>query len=222
MKRPVLLDLFCGAGGAARGYQRAGFYVVGVDLEPQPHYAGDEFIQADALTFDLSGYDAVHASPVCKGYSPLAAMHPDKAYPLFLALVRERLQRQCAPWIIENVNTRKAPFQQRIVLCGTMFGLPIQRHRAFDSSHLLYAPGRHNHKLVRYGVYGHHCWDYSTEAPSQRKDGRRRPGYASLAQGREAMGIDWYMTQDGTSQAIPPAYTEWLGRQLIEIVRQAA
>ena len=116
-----LLDLFCGAGGAAMGYHRAGFDVVGVDIKPQPHYPY-EFIQADAMTYPLDGFDAVHASPPCQHYSMVvrnfgyADRHPD-----LLAATRDKLQRDGLPWVIENVPG--APMRADYRLCGCMFGL---------------------------------------------------------------------------------------------------
>lgn len=100
-QRPRLLDLFCKAGGAGMGYHLAGFEVVGVDIEPQPHYPFP-FIQADALTFPLQGYDSYHASPVCKGYSITRHLQ-GKDHPLQIAAMRQRLQSTGKPWVIENV-----------------------------------------------------------------------------------------------------------------------
>src|SRR3990167_3954569 len=103
--KPILLDIFCGAGGSAKGYQQAGFYVVGVDIEPQPHYCGDEFYQADALTYSLSGYDAYHASPPCQAYSRLRYLPwlKNKEYPALIDTTRNLLVATGKPWVIENV-----------------------------------------------------------------------------------------------------------------------
>src|SRR3989304_4238301 len=105
MNKPKLLDLFCGAGGATKGYQRAGFYVVGVDNKPQPHYCGDEFHQADALTYPLAGFDAYHASPPCQAYSRLRHLPwlKNKNYPALIEKTRSILEASGKPWIIENV-----------------------------------------------------------------------------------------------------------------------
>jgi DNA (cytosine-5)-methyltransferase 1 len=217
--RPRLLDLCCGAGGATRGYQRAGWYVIGVDIEPQPRYCGDEFHQADALTYLLAGVDAVHASPVCKRWSQVtrssrhAGEHPDQIGPL-----RARLAASGLPYVIENVP--KAPLLDPITLCGSMFDLDVRRHRCFETNWPLadhYWPCRHRIWSPRY--------------PSNRS---RRDSLASVidvsghqnhgqtvADWRRAMGIDW-MTRDELAQAIPPAYTEWIGAQLLEAIAHAA
>ena len=111
-----LLDLFCGAGGAAMGYHRAGFEVVGIDIAPQPNYPF-EFVQADAMEFPLDGFDAIHASPPCQAYTALATgKHPRLIEPM-----RERLASSGVPWVIENVVG--APLRQPVLLCGSMFGL---------------------------------------------------------------------------------------------------
>ena len=187
-KRPLLLDLFCGAGGAAMGYHRAGFDVVGVDINPQPRYPF-EFHQADALTFPLDGFDVIHASTNCQEHCALKLFSTPGAHPDQIAPIYARLNASGLPFVMENSS--RAPMPGAIVLCGTMFGLPIQRHRAFWSNQLLFAAGpcRHTgHELVfsrtHEGVY------------------------------RAAMRVDW-MTQRASRQAIPPAYTEWLGRQLL-------
>lgn len=213
MRKPRLLDLFCGAGGAAKGYQRAGFYVIGIDIAPQKHYCGDEFHQADALTYPLEGFDAIHASPPCQGYS--AARHQifakTETYQLLLEPMRERLLASDIPWIMENV--KGAPMGHYVELCATQFGLPMFRHRQFESSHLLWPPRACSHprKLPPgyYTVFGKVIRTTRTKGKYANKHG------AHLA--LEVMGIDW-MTLSELSQAIPPAYTEWLGRQLFDVV----
>src|SRR4051794_5410435 len=135
MSRPRLLDLFCGAGGAARGYQRAGFHVVGVDNRPQPRYAGDEFVQADALEWDdFDGFDAVHASPPCQLWAEGSRWHGN-SHPDLITPLRPLLEQSGLPYIIENVP--EAPLRRDVVLCGTQFGLQaegfeVRRHRAFE------------------------------------------------------------------------------------------
>src|SRR3972149_6341276 len=129
MNKPSLLDLFCGAGGAARGYQRAGFYVVGVDIKPQPHYCGDEFYRADALTYPLDGFDAIHASPPCQRYSWCALQKYRINHPDLIGAVRYELVKSGKPYIIENVAGARKLLLNPIKLCGTMFDLPIWRHR---------------------------------------------------------------------------------------------
>lgn len=206
MSNPRLLDLFCCAGGAAAGYARAGFDVVGVDREPQPHYPFP-FIQADALDYPLEGFDVVHASPPCQRYSRTHRLwkrdHPD-----LLPEIRRKLQAWGGHWIIENVPG--APMQHGVILCGTMFNLKVLRHRYFESSMMLFAPGpcRHQGNVKRWrqktgeyiSVVGH---DFRHDEASQ------------------AMGIDW-MNNHELSQAVPPAYTAWLGQQIIAMLADAA
>jgi len=163
--RPRLLDLFCGAGGAAMGYHRAGFEVVGVDIKPQPHYPF-EFHQADAMTYPLDGFDVIHASPPCQGYSALAAMHPDLEWERLIGPVRDRLVSNGKPFVIENVET--APLRHSptlfglhgVILCGSHFGLGVgrgylRRHRKFESTVIIQQlPCAHGIKKA-VGVYGH-------------------------------------------------------------------
>lgn len=138
--RPLALDLFCKAGGAARGCADAGYEVVGVDIEAQPNYPY-EFIQADAMTFPLAGYDLIHASPPCQDHSELASLTVSHGTGWMLAAMVERLQAQNTPWVVENVGgARKALGGQWTVLCGSMFGLGVRRHRLFRSSELIMAP----------------------------------------------------------------------------------
>ena len=197
--KPVLLDLFCGAGGCAVGYARAGFEVIGVDIVAQPRYPY-RFIQADALTFPLSGFDVIHASPPCQLYSVTWPIW-QRDYPEIVPLIRARLWASGKPFVIENVVG--APLPEAMLLCGTMFDLGVLRHRLFESNVLLFAPGDCQHrgtvKLGRYvSVFGKGGNGYTKE------------------RGSEAMGIDW-MTVRELSQAIPPVYTEWIGRQVMQL-----
>jgi DNA (cytosine-5)-methyltransferase 1 len=208
--RPRLLDLFCGAGGCTRGYQNAGFYVVGVDNMPQPRYCGDEFHQGDAMTWPLAGFDVIHASPPCQRYTVARSMrgnhHPDLLPP-----VRDRLRAQSAPWVIENVPG--APLRADFRLCGCQFGLRagdayLCRPRWFEVSFSLpltmLSPCWHDGRVVP--VFGH----------NPNKDYYRRWGRGSpIEERKRVMGIDW-MNRNELSQAIPPAYTEFIGRQLLD------
>jgi DNA (cytosine-5)-methyltransferase 1 len=205
---PVLLDLFCGAGGAAMGYHRAGFRVVGVDLRPQPHYPF-EFHQADALTFPLDGFDVIHASPPCQGYSR-ARFIQGREHPQLLRVLRRRLNASQQPWIMENVSG--APMSSYLQLCGTRFGLRVYRHRQFESSHLLLSPGACQHPMKL--LPGYLCVYGSGARETQTGNKGNHYRRATVAQARAAMGIDW-MTLAELSQSIPPAYTEWIGRQLL-------
>jgi DNA (cytosine-5)-methyltransferase 1 len=212
MTRPRLLDLFCGAGGAAMGYHRAGFDVVGVDIEPQPRYPF-EFHQADAMTWPLDGYDAIHASPPCQDHSTTASLHGRRhGTGWMLAGTRERLQQQAAAWVIENVPG--APMRSDYRLCGCLFGLPgLRRDRWFETSwhgFELRAPCSHQGAAVTVAGHGSDGRFY--------RDGRTPQTQAQRA---AAMGIDW-MTQAELAQAIPPAYTEHIGRQLLEHIHAGA
>lgn len=202
MTRLRLLDLFCGAGGASTGYARAGFDVVGVDLYPQPRYRF-EFVQADALNFPLDGFDAVHASPPCQRYSSMSSCRPGLGdeYPDLVGATRARLQAAGVPYVIENVPG--APLLNPVTLCGHMFGLSLYRHRLFEASFPLPDLGHRAH---------------TTPAS---KAGHWKPGtiisvaghVSPIAVAKAAMGIDW-MTRDELSEAIPPAYTYYVGYHL--------
>ncbi|KKK80693.1 hypothetical protein LCGC14_2820940 [marine sediment metagenome] len=209
VSKPLLLDLFCGAGGAAMGYHRAGFDVVGVDHKPQKRYPF-EFIQADAMTFPLDGFDVIHASPPCQRFSDLKDMHNALPHGDLLTPTRARLRVADAPYVIENVEG--APMENYIVLCGTAFGLgaadaELRRHRRFEIEPptLMVPPCVHRQRARVIGVYGGHGRDRRRKVKTQDFTTEQR---------REAMGIDW-MTGDELSQAIPPAYTEYIGRQLM-------
>jgi DNA (cytosine-5)-methyltransferase 1 len=206
MKRRLLLDLFCCAGGAAMGYHRAGFDVIGVDLEPQPNYPF-HFIQADAMTFPFDGFDLVHASAPCRDHTPLTAVAGTDGTGWMLAGIRDRLAGSGIPWVLENVPG--APMRPDLVLCGKMFGLRVKRHRWFELSGdaLVLSPPHPRHTV-----------------PTATRERRRRwaegwdisvTGDVGTYCGPEAMGIDW-MTGNELSQAIPPAYTEHIGLQLME------
>lgn len=199
-----LLDLYCKAGGGSYGYKKAGFDVVGVDIEHQPNYPY-KFIQADAIEFlktaDLSAFDAIHASPPCQAYS-WSAKRWNKNYPDLVQPTRELLIKTGKPYIIENVIG--APLINPITLCGTMFGLKVIRHRLFESNIELQIPCKCFHNgSVKNG-------DYVTVAGhgGDSKD-------CKLSTWREAMGISW-MNKNELTQAIPPAYTEFIGKQLIQ------
>jgi DNA (cytosine-5)-methyltransferase 1 len=234
MTRPRLLDLFAGAGGAAMGYHRAGFDVVGVDIRPQPRYPF-EFHQADALdvldalagacgptpnsnskldlTFAGTYFDAIHASPVCKLYTVASLSHRRRGaeYPNQIPGTRTVLQATGRPWVMENVPG--APLRPDIKLCGCMFALPgLRRERWFETGGWapfdLY-PG-HNHDRPPVTVAGH-------GQPSWTRAHGHAP--AGVREWRLAMGIGW-MTRDELAQAIPPAYTQYIGEQLLDHLRQ--
>src|SRR5574343_572912 len=207
--RPTVLDLFAGAGGAALGLYQAGFRVVGVDIKPQPHYPF-EFHQGDALTWPLEGFDAIWASPPCQAFSKASAIHgkPKGKYPELIDTVRQRLEATGKPWVIENVET--APLRDPLLLCGTMFGLKVKRHRLFECSppiHFAPAPC---------ACGGKDGFTASHKGQSSYKNGARLLSVAGhnfiVSEAREAMGIPW-MNQKELAQAIPPAYSRFLGEQ---------
>jgi DNA (cytosine-5)-methyltransferase 1 len=215
MDKPILLDLYCKAGGCTKGYMDAGFYVIGVDIEPQPHYIGDEFVQADALTFPLDGYSLIHASPVCKAYTN-CNFSPKEKHHKGIHDIRQRLQTSGIPYVIENVMGAKAYMNACLMLCGSMFGLKVQRHRLFEIGNTdicLTPPLPCNHKGATIAIYGHSVWDSSLPG-TPRKDGRSRPDSVPVTVGRAAMDIDWMSTAE-LAQAIPPAYTKFLGEQML-------
>ncbi len=213
--RPRLLDLFCGAGGASVGYHRAGFDVVGVDINPQPHYPF-RFVQSDVFAFlddfgDLSPhFDAIHASPPCQAFTAMRRMGKGAGdgAPDLVDAMRDRLALSGAPWVMENVVG--SPLWNPLMLCGSSFGLAVRRHRLFESSHLIFGLPCDHPGDRAVGVYGDH--------PQQQLPREGGIKARTLHEGQEAMGIDW-MPWKPLTQAIPPAYTEWIGAQLIGSLR---
>lgn len=209
-----LLDLFCGAGGAGAGYARAGFEVTGVDINAQPNYPF-AFVRGDALAYLAEHgqeFDAVHASPPCQTFSRKRASWGRAAvrtieYPDLVEPTRALLELNARPWILENVPG--APLEAGMLLCGTMFGLAITKHRLFEVgggwSLPILAPAGCNHEAV------YSPW---------RGDGRNSRRH------RAAMGTPWIPEGGGQSRlegrtgdlfnAIPPAYTEWIGGLLLD------
>jgi DNA (cytosine-5)-methyltransferase 1 len=216
--KPKLLDLFCCAGGVAVGYNRAGFEVVGVDIEPQPNFPF-EFVHADALKLPmefLQSFDAIHASPPCQSYSDLAKRNGNgHEWPRLIEPVREMLIATGKAYVIENVDG--APLINPAVLCGTMFkGLRVLRHRLFESNFLIIVPPHGKHPRC-------HTFDKRKSQYGKTDDmvdfvSVNGGGNCSIAAARDAMGIDW-MTKGELNEAIPPAYTEFIGRQLLKHLR---
>jgi DNA (cytosine-5)-methyltransferase 1 len=207
-----LLDLFCSAGGAAMGYHRAGFEVVGVDHLPQKHYPF-EFHQADAFDYLRDHgheFDVIHASPPCQAYCALRHLLK-KEYPDLIAKTREALIAIGKPYVIENVPS--APLRSPVMRCGSAYGLRVRRHRFFESSCDLPASACfHNLQGRPIDVSG-----TGGRRINRRKDdhGGNTNKPRGIAEARAAIGIDW-MTRYELSQAIPPAYTEWIGKRIIE------
>lgn len=189
------------------GYYRAGFDVVGVDINPQPHYPF-EFYRADALTFPLDGFDAIHASPPCQRYSAGAkATGNQNQHPDFYDPIRQRLLRTNVPFVIENVLG--APYSHGFVLCGSMFGMGIQRHRNFETRDMMLLPFRCDHTGAR---------PVTITGDGERiVEGIRdyvHSRHADKSLWPELMGMPWAEGRE-ISEAIPPAYTEWIGGQII-------
>jgi len=231
-----LLDLFCGAGGAAMGYYRAGFTdIVGVDNRPMPRYPF-AFVQADALEYvGAHGheFDVIHASPPCQAYTSLRSCWNAKTHVGSVEKTRTALLATGVPWVIENVPG--APLNNPTMLCGTMFGLGVgsaelRRHRLFEVSLpvlIMRLSCAHGTRRCVIGVYGGHGRDrrrvptigvygHGGTGENLHRYQRGQRNFTAVEQ-REAMGIDW-MTVAELSQAIPPAYCEWLGRQLLQVL----
>lgn len=220
-----MFDLFSGEGGAGKGYADAGFEVIGVDNKPQPRYPF-RFIQADALEFlrthievyDFDGIDLIHASPPCQRYSVTRNFTgKGDTWPDLVGPVRELLIRTGLPYVIENVPG--APLIDPVILCGSHFNLAVEwddrkvglrRHRLFETSFPVSLPGPCDHSLSAITVAGH-------DVPShQRKFGQSVPLWVR----KQLMGIDW-MGRDALGQAIPPAYTKYIGEAFLASMQQS-
>ncbi len=199
------------------GYARAGFDIVGIDIDPQPNYPFT-FHQADALEWlricDVSQFDAIHASPPCQSYSTTRSLH-DNHYEDLVAPTRDALDATGLPWVIENVVG--APLRNAVLLCGSSFGLGVRRHRLFETKPIIIGAPQCAH------------WDQPEPVDvtgtggmraGARPDGKggnsRKP--RNIEHARAVMGIDW-MTRRELNLAIPPVYTEWIGRQLAAFLR---
>lgn len=217
-RKPRLLDLFCCAGGAGMGYHRAGFDVIGVDIKRRPRNPF-EVLERDCLGLDpawiAANFDAVHASPPCQFATEL---NNDKTkHENLIPATRALLKASGLPYIIENVEGAKAHLLHPIKLCGSMFSLEcgdaeLRRHRLFECSFPIILTPQCDHAKPRViGVYGGHGRDRRRKFNGQD---------FSVEQRREATGIDW-MSGAELSQAIPPAYTQWLGRELLAQLQRA-
>jgi DNA (cytosine-5)-methyltransferase 1 len=224
MSAPTILDLFSGAGGAGEGYRRKGFRVVGVDLVDQPRYPGERFIQADAIKeFDAILADvqpvAIHASPPCQAnVKGMAAVNRsrgrDLAHVELIPSTRAQLRATGLPYVIENVEG--SALENPIRLCGSSFGLAVRRHRLFETNFPVFAP-----------PCAHHLQAEKKFPTNWRPNGARRLASVVQVYGNaggthlwpEAMGIDWMTTAELT-QAIPPAYTEYIAEALAAVLDQ--
>ncbi len=198
------LDLFCKAGGVTKGLQRAGFHVTGIDIAPQPRYCGDAFICDDVLNVAigyLMGFDLVCASPPCQAHTNAQRIRGNE-HPDLIEATRALLQSAGVPYVIENVPG--APLIEPIELCGSMFGLRTYRHRLFECSFPVVASAHPSHDCL------------TTKMGRKPRDGEFMHvvgNFSGVAAAREAMGIDW-MTRDELREAIPPAYSEYIARQI--------
>jgi len=210
------------------GYSRAGFRVVGIDISPQPRYPFD-FVRGDAIehlamllqggsirgkrrTYYLSDFSAINASPPCQRYSMITVVHGKDvvdSHPDLIDATRKMLVETGLPYVIENVA--RAPMNGSLLLCGSMFGLGVRRHRIFEGDVPTFAPYSCNHSGWAVPVYGH------SGAGANRNRERERGRNNSVSDWAVAMGIDW-MTGDDLAEAIPPAYTEYIGRHLLRLV----
>lgn len=210
MRQPRLLDLFCCQGGASMGYANAGFRVTGVDISPQPRYPFG-FFQRDALDFlEVHGkrFDAIHASPPCQLYSLTHRINKND-FPDLIGPTRDLLEKIGVPYVIENVMEAAPELRDPVMLCGEMFGVETYRHRLFETNWGMVPPEHPKHvaKTTKMG-----------RAPVEGEYMHIVGNFSGVDKGREVMGMPW-ANRDGLREAIPPAYTEFIGEQLMHHVR---
>lgn len=207
-----VLDVCCGVGGATRGYQQAGFHVTGIDLHPQPDYCGDDFILGDGIAYlKRFGhlFDFIHASWPCQASSALTkGTNKGRVYPQLIPPGRLAMMSTGRPWVIENVNG--APIRKDVTLCGEMFGLGVIRHRHFEAHGWKPTGPTHVAHRGRVAGYRHGEW-FDGPYFAVYGDGG---GKGSVPQWKTAMGIDWTDDRKSIAEAIPPAYTRFLGDQV--------
>lgn len=217
MSKPLLYDLYCGVGGAAMGYARAGYEVVGVDKHRQPRYPFP-YVRADVMQWlpqqiERGGLEQIalfHASPPCQAYSAISqGTNWGYGYPDFVARTRVLLEATGRPYVIENVMG--APLRRDVMLCGEMFGLEVIRHRIFELSRCAIAQPEHRQHRGRVAGMRHGIWYDGPYFPIY----GHGTGKGSLSEWKRAMGIDWTNVRCEITEAIPPAYTQWLGSQLL-------
>jgi DNA (cytosine-5)-methyltransferase 1 len=208
MKKFRVLDLYCKAGGSAKGFQRCNFYVVGIDIEDQPRYVGDKFYKTDAIEYLLEygkEFDLINASPPCQKYTKSAKQwrKEGKEYPDLIEKTRDALRIVGKPYVIENVPN--APLIDPIYLNGSYFGLLVHRPRFFETNFPIEQPDIPKTKNpIKMG------------RPIKEGDIIQPVGHFSGKKYAEKqMQIDW-MTVEELANAIPPAYTEWIGKQWLK------
>lgn len=216
MTKPLLLDLFSCAGGAAMGYHRAGFEVIGVDKSPQPRYPFEHHV-ADAISFAREHghkFAAAHASPPCQTFTAYRRRGSGvgDSYENLIPETRRVLDSLGIPYVIENVETARLELMEPARYCGSSFGLDVRRHRLFESNFPLSAP------------QCDHAWQTPRFPPATNRTNLRSTVEVGvwripLETQRRAMGIDWMKLRE-LSEAIPPAYTEHIGRQLMQHIEQ--
>jgi DNA (cytosine-5)-methyltransferase 1 len=215
-----LLDAFCCAGGATKGYQRAGFRVLGVDINPQPNYCGDDFVQADAVQFIRDHgrkFAARHASPPCQSSTALTkGTNKGRTYPDLIPATRAALAEIGGPSVLENVQG--AAIRRDLTLCGEMFGLEVIRHRYFEISGFDAMQPPHVPHRGRVAGMRHGQW-FTGPYFAVYGDGG---GKGSVAEWQRAMGIDWTTQRKEIAEAIPPAYSFFIGEQLLAHITERA
>lgn len=225
MDEPSMLDLYCGAGGASDGYARAGFRVEGVDIKPQPNYPYP-FHLADVLSLSpewLSSFDVIHASPPCQRYSVLRHRYTENVHPDLIGPTRALLEKADRPYIIENVEDAREELFNPVMLCGLMFPpLRVFRHRLFEIRHFeLPKKGHPPHTGIlchtmdkrkrHYGMTDE--WEDFVQVTGG--------GNSSRDAAANAMGLDHrYLTKTELNEAIPPAYTYYIGEHLIRSMEE--
>ena len=226
--KPKLLDLYCKAGGCSAGYAKAGFEVIGVDINPQPNYPY-EFIQADALEIlknekFISQFDAIAASPPCQYHSKAKSLSTARnggKYGDHLDLIpgtRELLIKTGKPFIIENVAG--APLNNPVKLFGSQFkGLRTQRERWFESNIPLKESDLPRQKMKTPAAGNGIGEDGSISICGSGGVRGLNAKQIVLYWGFALGGIDW-MNRAELAEAIPPAYTEFLGKQLMEHLKE--
>ncbi|MCX5271843.1 DNA methylase [Streptomyces virginiae] len=220
--RPLLLDLFCCSGGAGRGYERAGFAVTGIDIRPRPNYPFT-FIHGDALTVlaalidsgEIHRYTAAHASPPCQHGCALTigtnkSRGWGRTHVQLIPELRTLLDASGLPYVIEQPNG-KAPVRKDVYLCGEMFGLGVLRHRNFELGRWSTAQPKHLKHRGRVRGWRHGEYHDGPYVAAYGKGG----GKATVPEMQQAMGIDWTDVHEELTEAIPPAYSEWLGRAFL-------